>query len=202
MAAATKERLLEAALLVLKDAGIGGATARSIAGAAGLNQALVFYHWGGVDELLLAALDRSSAERLAAYRSALSACASLRDVLTALPGLYEQDQASGHIDVLCEMVAGGVARRGLGQEVAQRIDPWSDLASHTLRRVVPRPLARRLPIEAASRMTVALFLGAEVLGRLHGDPQVTRHSFGSAHRLLRLLSPDTGRGAGPARASA
>src|SRR5438093_1369574 len=52
----TRAALVAAALETLKTEGFRGTTARAIAGRAGVNQALVFYHFGGVDELLLAAL--------------------------------------------------------------------------------------------------------------------------------------------------
>jgi AcrR family transcriptional regulator len=47
-------------------AGFAGASAREIARRADCNQALVFYHFGSVTELLLAGLDDVSTRRLAA----------------------------------------------------------------------------------------------------------------------------------------
>ena len=67
---ATRARLVEAALQSLQEEGFAGTTARSIAARAGVNQALVFYHFGGVDGLLLAALDASATERLGRYETA------------------------------------------------------------------------------------------------------------------------------------
>ena len=66
----TRDRIVEATLTVLKRHGYAGASARSIAAEGGFNQALIFYHFGSVRNLLLAALDRTSAERMAAYRAA------------------------------------------------------------------------------------------------------------------------------------
>ena len=51
----TKTKLLEGALRVLTDQGIAKTSARTIAAEAGVNQALVFYHFGSVDELLAGA---------------------------------------------------------------------------------------------------------------------------------------------------
>ena len=67
--------LLEAAIAVLRESGFAGASARRIAQRAGCNQALVFYHFGSVNDLLVAALEEVSARRLAAYRE-------VRDQLT------------------------------------------------------------------------------------------------------------------------
>jgi len=53
-----------AALETVKAAGFAGATTRAIARTGGFNQALIYYHFGSLDTLLLAALDHTSGERL------------------------------------------------------------------------------------------------------------------------------------------
>src|SRR6478736_2500735 len=64
---ATRRALVDAAIESLRHDGFAGASARTIAARAGVNQSLVFYHFGSVAELLLAALDEVSARRLARY---------------------------------------------------------------------------------------------------------------------------------------
>lgn len=192
-ATTTKERMPDAAAATLREVGFSATTARSIARTGDFNQALIFYHWGGVDALLLAALDVSSAERLARYREVLGTCASVPEVLAALPGLYEEDVRSGHVDLLCELVAGGVARRDLGASVAERVAPWQDLVVETLERVLPRPLARRVPAPDVASAVVAFFLGAELLSRLAGERAAVPRSFAGLDRLARLVSLWPGR---------
>ena len=63
--ATTKERIVVAALETLKEEGFAGTSARAIARRGNFNQALIFYHFGTLNDLLLAALDRTSAERMA-----------------------------------------------------------------------------------------------------------------------------------------
>ncbi|MCP3855949.1 MAG: helix-turn-helix transcriptional regulator [Actinomycetia bacterium] len=55
----TREKILDAALETVRVEGLVGTSARAIAKAGDFNQALVFYHFGSVDELLLAAPDRA-----------------------------------------------------------------------------------------------------------------------------------------------
>src|SRR3989337_397002 len=69
----TKVRIVAAAIETLKRQGFTGSSARAIARTGGFNQALIFYHFGGVNELLLAALDKTSDRRMARYREALDA---------------------------------------------------------------------------------------------------------------------------------
>ncbi|HEY6794954.1 MAG TPA: TetR/AcrR family transcriptional regulator [Kineosporiaceae bacterium] len=52
----TRERLLSAALTVVGDAGVAGATSRQIAAAAGTNLQAITYHFGSKDELVAQAL--------------------------------------------------------------------------------------------------------------------------------------------------
>lgn len=59
---ATRQRIVDATLETLRNEGFAGATSRAIARAGDFNQALIFYHFGTLDGLLLAALDKTSEE--------------------------------------------------------------------------------------------------------------------------------------------
>ena len=59
----TREALVRGAVAALIEEGFAGASAREIARRAGCNQGLVFYHFGSVANLLLAALDEVSETR-------------------------------------------------------------------------------------------------------------------------------------------
>src|SRR5256714_6049554 len=63
----TKLQIVEAALETLKAKGFAGASARAIAYRGGFNQALIFYHFGSVQNALLASLDLISERRLEEY---------------------------------------------------------------------------------------------------------------------------------------
>src|SRR4051812_16899477 len=92
----TRAALVAAALDTLKSEGFAKTTARAIARRADVNQALVFYHYGGVNDLLLAALESSSTERLAAYRAALADVTTLAAASALAAELYREDVAGGH----------------------------------------------------------------------------------------------------------
>ncbi|EWM11480.1 LOW QUALITY PROTEIN: TetR-family transcriptional regulator, partial [Kutzneria sp. 744] len=53
--AETRQRLIDGAIETIRQHGIAGTSARTIAATAGVNQALVFYHFGSVNDLLKAA---------------------------------------------------------------------------------------------------------------------------------------------------
>src|SRR6187200_374658 len=105
----TRDRIVEATLAVLKRQGYAGASARAIAAEGGFNQALIFYHFGSVRNALLAALDRTSAERMAAYRSAAADATDIPALVAVAGAIYRDDLAAGHITVLAELIAGASA---------------------------------------------------------------------------------------------
>jgi AcrR family transcriptional regulator len=162
--------LIDAAAHLLQSVGFAGATTRAIAAEADCNVGLIAYYFGGLNHLLLEALDRSSSGRLARYEGALEQATSLKKLRRQTRGLYREDCDTGHAQLLAQMVVGGLMDRELGREVAQRIQPWLDLTEVALRRAVPTAALRRaLPIPEMAYATVALFLGLEVLGSLSGD---------------------------------
>ena len=95
---ATRDRLVEAALTTLRTHGFPGTTARAIARTGKLNQALIFYHFGSLDRLLLAALDLTSRQRLARYQSVLTDVRSMTEMIDVMSRLYAEDVEVGHVD--------------------------------------------------------------------------------------------------------
>src|SRR5215211_9491670 len=88
--AATKLQILEATLETLKNEGFTGATSRAIARTGGFNQALIFYHFGSLDGLLLAALDQTSEERLRRYRAAVEEAETAEDLAEVAASIYAE----------------------------------------------------------------------------------------------------------------
>src|SRR5882757_9467896 len=120
----TKWQILDAALEALRTEGFAGATSRAIARIGGFNQALIFYHFGSLDSLLLAALDASSEARLARYRQGLEQATSIAELLQLAADIYREDRKSGHTTVVAQMVAGSLARPQLAPKLVERMEPW------------------------------------------------------------------------------
>jgi AcrR family transcriptional regulator len=188
--AETRRLLVEAAIATLKEDGYAGASARVIAERAGSNQGLIFYHFGSVANLLLAALDAVSSERLAHYGASIDQAGSLADLVAAATGIFSDDLDAGYVTVLVEMIAGASATPGLGPEVAARIRPWTDFAQRVIDgALADSPLGSVLPSRDVAYGIVALYLGLEMLSHLDGDRAPALALFGHATRLANLLSP-------------
>jgi AcrR family transcriptional regulator len=189
----TREALVRGAIEALKEEGFAGASAREIARRAGCNQGLVFYHFGSVTNLLLAALDDVSATRHVHYQAAVERADGLGELVDAAEAVFEEDLDAGHIAVLAEMIAGASATPGLGPEVAARIAPWRQFASDALGGVMSEtPLASVVEPEVAAHAVVALYLGLEMLAHLDGDRSAALALFARARQLAALVEVLTG----------
>lgn len=183
-----RRALVTAAIDALRETGFAGASAREIASRTGYSQALVFYHFGSVNDLLLAALDEVSARRMDAYREILERPGSVSALAESAREIFIQDLDAGYVRVLVEMINGAHSVPGLGEQVAQRLIPWRDMAHRAVRRALGRSAAARLlpPAEAAHAL-VAGFLGLELLASLDGDRKAALAVFDRASSLARLL---------------
>jgi AcrR family transcriptional regulator len=172
--------MIAATLETLKEEGFAGASSRAIARRGSFNQALVFYHFGSLDGLLLAALDATSAERLARYREAVAGAASADELIALMAQIYNEDRASGHLTVVSQMVAGSLARRELAPEVRARMEPWLEFAEQTIARFVGPTLAPDLALAA-----VTFYFGVNLLSVL--DPERMDGLFARTAELAPLL---------------
>ncbi len=191
--AETRRLLIEAAVDVLKSDGYAGASARVIAERAGSNQGLIFYHFGSVANLLLAALDSVSTARMEQYGSSVGAVGSATELVDSATEIFRSDLDAGYITVLVEMIAGASSTPGLGAEVAARIGPWKEFARSAIEDALgDSPLAQVLPSKDVAYAIVALYLGLEMLSHLDGDREPALALFAHAKQLAGLFEAMTG----------
>src|SRR5437773_1963179 len=107
----TKSRLLSGAAETMRESGIAGLSARTIAARADVNQALIFYHFNTVAELVDAAVRASVDARVEFYRGRFAAVGAL----AALDALQR-------LGVLVEVMddLGPVAHRALRRRVRRK----------------------------------------------------------------------------------
>jgi len=166
----TKARLVEAALETLKAKGFAGASAREIARTGGVNQALIFYHFGTVQNLLLAGLDAVSDRRMRAYRPLLEQAETLPELAELARDIYREDLENGYVTVLGEIVAGGVSDLELGRLVFARLQPWVEIVEHKVRAVLAGSVFETMvPPRDLAFAIIALYLGIDMLSQLDRD---------------------------------
>jgi AcrR family transcriptional regulator len=168
----TRSRILAAALEALRENGIAGISARNIARHGGFNQALIFYHFGSVEGLLMAVARSESERRTALYAPALRDVGSLAELVAVARYLHEEEFKSGTVAALTQMLAGASRSEELARGVWDALEPWTALVGETIERLLAgTPYAGILPSADLTSAVAALFLGIELLTGLapNGD---------------------------------
>lgn len=161
----TRERLMTAALETVRELGTGAVSARTIAGRAGVNQALVFYHFGSIDNLLAEACRACTATRLASYRDMLATVGSLRELLDAGRALHAAERAEGNVTILAQMLAASAGNDTLRTATSDALKMWTSELEAVLRRVLRGgPLDGLLDPTALAQLVSATFIGLELFG--------------------------------------
>jgi AcrR family transcriptional regulator len=191
----TRLALVDAAFDTLRHDGFRGATARAIAERAHCNQTTIYYHFGGIPPLLIAALRASSHRRLDRYRSTLTDLTTAPEVLACLTELHDDDVASGHLDVMVELVGGITAEPALRAGIESCIHEWLDFVSERIATTMAAtPLGPLVPVAEVTDLVFSLVIGLEMRTKIDGDES----RFGRIANLAQLMAPMiTGLAGGP-----
>ncbi|MFD0327143.1 TetR/AcrR family transcriptional regulator [Streptacidiphilus monticola] len=162
----TRRALIAGAIATLREVGHAKASAREIAGRAGCNQALVFYHFGSVNGLLIAALDHVAEQRRARYQALVDDAKGLGGLAQAARQVFEEDLTAGHTAVLLELLAAAQTDPQL-RPGRRTTAPLAEFAADAVRGTL---LGRLLPADEVAHAVVAMYLGLELLAAVDGDP--------------------------------
>jgi AcrR family transcriptional regulator len=159
----TRERLQRAALAAIREDGIAGLSARSIASRADINQALIFYHYGGVFDLLEKAAQASVEDAVERYRQQFDAAESFGQLLTAGRQLHDQERAAGNVAVMAQLTAAAHLDAGLAAAARRCLGRWVDALEPTVRRLLrDSPLDGLVDHRGLARAVSAGFIGLEL----------------------------------------
>ncbi|WP_399929756.1 TetR/AcrR family transcriptional regulator [Streptomyces kanamyceticus] len=183
----TREKLLDGALRTLTEQGIAKTSARTIAAAAGVNQALVFYHFGSVDELLSAACRHGTEQRVARYRDRLASIGSLSELLSFGREMHEEERAAGHVAVLGQLLAGAQTQPRLAAATAAGLALWIEEIEKVLTRVLgASALGEFTDPVGLARAVAASFVGMELYEGV--DSAGTERALVALERLSLLVT--------------
>jgi AcrR family transcriptional regulator len=185
----TPVRIMAATLHALGQHGYAGTTARVIAAAADVPVGLIFYHFGTLDDLMLAVLDHTSAERLPRWREALAGVRTVTELLAAMGALYADDARSGHALAVRELVSNGAFSERFGAAMSVRMEPWFDLAESVAARALQgTPVLALISARDLAVTTVALYLGLDVVSRVAGNATSAAALVAAGERIAPLLT--------------
>ena len=183
----TRDRLLEAAAEALTADGVGGVSARTVAARAGVNQALVFYHFGSVSGLLDAAVRRSVDLAVESYRDRFADVDSLDRLLEIARDLHVREKRSGNVGQMAQVMAGALRDETLAEAGRYAMGRWSDEIERVLVRVLPAtPVAGLVDPGGLARAIAAGFIGLELYDGV--DPQGAETALASLETIGALVS--------------
>lgn len=168
--AATGRRLKTAALQVVRERGIAGVSARTVASAADVNQASIYYHFGSLHGLLTTASLEATEERVASYRPRFAAVTTVGELVDLARDIHAQERDRGNVTVLAQMLAGAQTDAELAPPTTAAVQLWVVEVEATLDRLLAgSAVAELVDTAVLARATSAAFVGTELLDGLDGQ---------------------------------
>jgi AcrR family transcriptional regulator len=123
----TKGKILEAAFRRLATDGYAALSMREIARDAGVNHALINYHFRSKDQLVIAVLDEANRQLLERQHRMYSGPGGFAEKWAAARRFYQSDLASGFVRVQAELWAASLSDSGLREKFVPRILAWKQV---------------------------------------------------------------------------
>ena len=123
----TKAKILEAAFRRLAREGYAALSMREIAKDAGVNHALINYHYRSKDQLVIAVLDAANRQLLERQHRMYREPGGFAEKWAAAREFYEGDLASGFVRVQAELWAASFSNAGLREKFLPRVLAWKQV---------------------------------------------------------------------------
>jgi AcrR family transcriptional regulator len=150
-----RERILEAAIEVLKSEGYAGLTIAKVAAGAGESKPLVAYHYGSKQGLVEAS-GRAVAELVTAEAlDAVEGARTVEEVVRGVERLLDQDERLARL--YFDLAAVSVVEPGVRQTITEVNDGWREILTDLLRNAEDGP-------PPAQARTLALMVNACIQG--------------------------------------
>lgn len=130
----TAEALLDAAERLLVDVGHAGISTRRLAAEAGVNQGLVHYYFGSVDEVFVRVLERFTARLIERQREMYAADISFVEKWRTAWRFQEDDIEAGYSKIWMELQALSWSHSDLRPRIARVNAEWRGVLRDAFRR--------------------------------------------------------------------
>lgn len=182
----TRARLLDAAADTLREDGITGLSARHVAARAGVNQALIFYHFGSLTQLVDAACRAAVEASIRNYRDRFAAADTFGDLLSVGRELHQRERAAGNVAMMAQLMAGGQRNEQLGATARYCVARWNDELDGVVSRLLAgSALTGLIDPAGLTRVISAGFLGLELYEGI--DEAATKRALTTLERLGDLI---------------
>lgn len=182
-----RRRLTTAALDVVREVGIAGVSARSVARAGGFSQSLIYHHYDSIEALLVDACAHGSEERVTQWRDALGRVDSLAGLVDLAERLHADEDAAGNVAVLAQFLAGSQTHPPLRDATRDALDVWTREIGPVISRLLgDGPVADVVDPTALTDLVADAFVGIELAGATRDDAAL-RSRFATLRRLVGLV---------------
>jgi AcrR family transcriptional regulator len=166
------EAFLDAAERLLIDVGHGGITTRRLASEAALNQGLVHYYFGSLNEVLLQALQRFTGRLIERQRAMYEADVPFIEKWRRAMEYLDQDLAAGYPKILLELQALGWNRPEIRERIAHVNAEWRAVLTEAFEKAADEYGLKpaEFPMDALVSLVMTFNQGIE-LERLSGISQ-------------------------------
>jgi AcrR family transcriptional regulator len=203
----TKARILEAAFRRLAKEGYAALSMREIAKEAGVNHALINYHFRSKDDLVIAVLDEANRRLLERQKRMYQSPGGFARKWAEARRFYALDLGSGFVRVQAELWAASFSNAGLREKFLPRILAWKRVVLEAVKEAFAAMDAAglRLPRELTPEVVAAwiseFWLGMEFADLLGVREEQVRHraALDAMQKLLENLDSRAAKRAGPAR---
>jgi AcrR family transcriptional regulator len=183
----TRSQILEAARRRLCEVGYGRLNVRDIAADAGVNHALIGYHFQGKRQLVLAVLDDANKRLLERqtrmYRNEGSAGQKWQQACD----FYDEDIASGYVRLMMELMAASFNDEALRREFLPRLLAWNRVIEDAVAGFVEQyELDLPISVQAITAWIVWFWIGVEASMTL-GVPEEQGHQREALEAVATLL---------------
>jgi len=192
---ATRAKILDAAFRRLSREGYAALSVREIAKDAGVNHALINYHFRSKDQLVIEVLDAANRELLARQQGMYAAPGNFAEKWAQARAFYESDLASGFVRMQAELWAASLSNPGLREKFLPRLIAWRDVVLGAVRDAVATLEAHgtKLPppftAEVIATWISEFWLGMEFVDLIGGRNERNEHrtALDAMQQLLEAL---------------
>ena len=206
----TRAKILDSAFRRLATEGYAALSVREIAKDAGVNHALINYHFRSKEQLVIAVLDAANLRLLARQAAMYQAPSGFAQKWAEARRFYESDLGSGFVRVQAELWAASLSNAELRSKFLPRLLAWKKLVLAAVREALAAAkaegveLPRVLSAEVIACWVAEFWLGmefADLLG-VREDQITHRAALDAVQSLLEALDARRGSALKPARKAA
>ena len=180
----TRAKILDAAFRRLATEGYAALSVREIARDAGVNHALINYHFRTKDQLVIAVLDAANQRLLARQAAMYQAPSGFAQKWADARRFYESDLGSGFVRVQAELWAASLSNAELRDKFLPRLLAWKQLVLEAVREALAAGKAQGVELPRVLQRRSDRLLDLRVLAR-HG----VRRSARREGRASRTTAP-------------